>query len=113
MEDLPHLIDRDLEQITDSIRPENHDVPVVVVHFAGVTERLLDVLALDAVPEGSPLVPHSVTVVAKSLHTRSLAVAPAGACISGPGHPHPGASGAVVGRHSHSVFSGRPHNPSA
>ena len=46
MEDLPHLIDRDLEQITDSIRPENHDVPVVVVHFAGVTERLLDVLTL-------------------------------------------------------------------
>ena len=73
MEDLPHLIDRDLEQITESIRPENHDVPVMEVHFAGETERLLDVLALDAVPEGSPLVPHSVTVVAKSLHTRSLA----------------------------------------
>ena len=85
MEDLPHLIDRDLEQITESIRPENHDVPVVEVHFAGVTERLLDVLALDAVPEGSPLVPHSVTVVAKSLHTRSLAVAPAKP--SAPGRP--------------------------
>lgn len=75
MEDLPHLIDRDLEQITESIRPENHDVPVVIAHLERVCERMVDILALDPVLEDSPSIPHSLTVVINPLYEWSLAAA--------------------------------------
>ena len=54
MEHLARLVDRDLEEVAEPVRAENHDIAVVVVHLAGMGERLLNVLAMDAVPEGSP-----------------------------------------------------------
>ena len=73
MEHLARAVDCDLEKLTRPVRPENHDVPVVIAHLERVCERMVDILALDPVLEDSPSIPHSLTVVINPLYEWSLA----------------------------------------